>query len=199
MNVVVAKSLLNSYSYADYRQIVKALLAEGKVSGAVQSEALLHYSLLNETRMNRLAKTIVIPPDVIDDLRAIKGMYTWLVISEGWCGDAAQILPVLSKMENATPNIEMRLVFRDDNLELMDQYLTNNGRAIPKLLLIDETTGEVVGSWGPRPSEAAKLVADYKAAHGTLDETIKTELQLWYLHDKGLSTIKEVMELFPAE
>ena len=118
-----------------------------------------------------------------------------LVISEGWCGDAAQILPVIHKMAETTDKLNLQIVLRDDNPELMDAYLTNGSRSIPKLILLDKETLEPINNWGPRPAEAAKLIADFKEKHGVINEEAKTELQKWYLHDKGLSTMQEIVGL----
>jgi hypothetical protein len=120
------------------------------------------------------------------------------VISEGWCGDAAQLVPVFHKMAELSPRIELKIALRDDNDDLMHLFLTNGSRSIPKLIIIDKNTLEVLGDFGPRPEGAKQLILDYKAEHGVVDETAKTNLQLWYLHDKGLSTQQEVMEVMRA-
>jgi len=195
MKAIVAKSLLNSYFYPEYRKIVTDLLAQGLSTGNVQSEDLTHYSELNETRMNRLEKTIVVPEENASVLRNLRNDYIWLVISEGWCGDAAQLLPVFYKMSNESKKIDLRIVFRDSNDELMDLFLTNGSKSIPKLIVLNKETMEVLGNFGPRPKEAADLVINYKKEFGIIDETIKTNLQLWYLHDKGLSTQREILKL----
>lgn len=90
MKSIVAKALFNSYSYSEYRKLVADLLSEGKSTGSEQSENLTRYTSLNEARMNRLEKTIKISEDTIDKLQKLDNHYIWLVISEGWCGDAAQ-------------------------------------------------------------------------------------------------------------
>lgn len=192
---IIEKSLKNSYSYGQYRNHVSQLLLQGLSTGTTQSEALTHYSTLNEVRMNRLDKTIKITEDVNDRLKNLDKEYTLLVISEGWCGDAAQILPVINRMAEATDKLNFQIVLRDENAELMDAYLTNSSRSIPKLILLDKETLEPINSWGPRPAEAAKLVRDYKEKYGVINEEAKTELQKWYLHDKGLSTMREIVEL----
>ncbi|UMY66646.1 MULTISPECIES: thioredoxin family protein [unclassified Flavobacterium] len=195
MDALIANSLLKAQTYAQYRETVTALLAEGKATGNVQSDALVHYSQLNETRMNRLQKTVQLEDAVATKLQHLTHSYTWLVLSEGWCGDAAQLLPVMHKMALASDKIELKIVFRDQHPELMDAYLTNGTRSIPKLLILDNETKTVVATWGPRPEPAAQLVRDYKAAHGVFDEAGKTDLQLWYLHDKGTSTQEEIAAL----
>ena len=196
MQKSITNALSNSYSYTEYRKLVTDLLAKGKSTGSEQSEDLTNYSSLNETRMNRLEKTIKITDTTISKLQNLRENYIWLVISEGWCGDAAQLLPIIYKMTTASNDkIELKIVFRDENPDLMNLFLTNGGKAIPKLIIIDKEKLEVVADWGPRPKGAIELVNNYKKEFGVIDETIKTNLQLWYLHDKGISTQEEIMEI----
>ena len=195
MKEILKNALNNSYSYQDYRKMVTDLLQEGKSSGAIQSEALVNYSRLNETRMHRLDKTIVIDQTIVSKLKTIQSQYIWLVISEGWCGDAAQILPIFNKMSEVSDHIDFKIVFRDDNEALMNLFLTNGSKSIPKLIILDKNALDVIADWGPRPKGAIDLVQNYKDKFGVIDDTIKAELQMWYLHDKGLSTQKEIMEL----
>ena len=195
MKSIIENSLSQSHSYVDYRNYIKDLLKEGKSTGKEQSEALAHYSELNEARMNRLEKTVKISTEIIQKLNQLNGDYNWLVISEGWCGDAAQILPVIFKMAELSERIDLKIVFRDENEDLMNLFLTNGTKSIPKLIILDKNTLEVLSDFGPRPIGAKQLILDYKAKHGIVDETAKTNLQLWYLHDKGLSIQKEILDL----
>jgi len=195
MKDIIKNSLDKSLTYFEYRKVVSDLLSEGKSTGNSQSDDLLHYSNLNETRMNRLEKTIVITPETLERLKLLRKKYLWLVISEGWCGDAAQLLPIMHKMEVLSDNIDFKIVLRDENEALMNQFLTNGGKSIPKLIILDSETLEVLGDWGPRPNDARDLIKNYKEKYGILDETIKTELQMWYLRDKGLSTQNELLEM----
>lgn len=193
MKSSVAKSLFNSYTYLEYKKIVSDFLSEGKSTGNEQSEDLLHYSTLNESRLKRLDKTITVPEEISVKLKALEREYIWLVIAEGWCGDAAQILPILNKMALETDQIDLKIVFRDLNDDLMNHFLTNGARAIPKLIIIDKASGKVCNHWGPRPKGASDLIKKYKEQFGIVDEEAKSQLQLWYLHDKGFSTQNEVV------
>lgn len=195
MKTIIQNSLANSHTYSEYRTLVSALLKEEKSTGNEQSEDLTHYSQLNETRMNRLDKTIKVTEENNQKLQNLDKEYLWLVISEGWCGDAAQIVPVIHKMAELSNKIELKIVLRDENEALMNLFLTNGSKSIPKLIIVDKATSEVVGDFGPRPTGAKQLILDYKKEHGVIDETAKTELQLWYLHDKGVSTQNEIMEV----
>jgi hypothetical protein len=195
MKTSVAKALFNSHSYTEYRKLVSDLLLEDKSTGNEQSDDLTLYSALNETRMNRLDKTMKIADENSLKLKSLKGEYIWLVISEGWCGDAAQIVPIINKMVEESGKIELKIVLRDENEDLMNLFLTNKAKAIPIVVVIDKKTGDVLGKWGPRPKGAADLIKNYKKEFGAIDETGKTDLQLWYLHDKGLSTQAELINL----
>lgn len=195
MKSILKKSLSKSYTYSEYRRQITSLLQAGKSSGNEQSEALTHYSELNEVRMNRLDKTMKVSDENGQKLQNLKRNYIWLVISEGWCGDAAQILPVITKMAEQSEKIELKIVFRDENEALMNLFLTNGTKSIPKLIILDKNTLEVLADFGPRPKGANQLIADYKSLHGIIDETAKTELQLWYLHDKGISIQNEILDV----
>lgn len=195
MKLAVAESMQKAHSYVKYRTIVTHLLRDGKSTGKEQSEALTHYSELNEVRMNRLDKKMVISEESIQKLLGLKKNYVWLVLAEGWCGDAAQILPIFNKMAQIAPSIELKLAFRDENESLMQAFLTNGAKSIPKLIILDAETHNVLGNWGPRPKGATDLISSYKRQYGTIDETAKAELHLWYHNDKGLSTQNEVTDL----
>lgn len=192
MLAIIKSAIQNSVSYSAYRTKVTQLISEGKSTGNEQSADLLHYSELNEVRMNRLEKTLKTDADVLEKLQHITSKQTWLVIAEGWCGDAAQILPIIKLMADTSENIEMKIVFRDENEDLMAEFLTNGARSIPKLIVLDENL-EVINHWGPRPEGAKNLIIDYKAKHGIVDEPAKIALQKWYLDDKGISTMKEIV------
>ena len=194
MKEIIENSLDKTISYLDYRALVGNLLAEGKSTGPEQSEALTNYSLLNDRRMKRLDKTIKISEETIQEYQNIKEPQTWLVITEGWCGDAAQNLPVLDKIAAVTDKIDLKIVLRDENLALMDLFLTNGGRSIPKLIALDKDNN-VLNTWGPRPTVATKLVADYKETHGSLDAQFKQDLQVWYNKDKGQSVQEDFVNL----
>ncbi len=194
MKSIIAKAIFNSHSYLEYRKLISDLLRNHQSTGSEQSETLTHYSNLNETRMNRLDKTLKLSDDTIRQLQSLQSEYVWLVITEGWCGDAAQLVPVFNKMAEASEGrINLKIVLRDENEELMNLFLTNKTRSIPKLIVINKDTGSALAHWGPRPEGATDLINDYRKKFGSIDETVKTELQLWYLQDKGISTQNEIM------
>jgi thioredoxin-like negative regulator of GroEL len=152
------------------------------------------YIALNQQRMRRVEKTFELSDKVTLEVENLKNKTYWLVLTEHWCGDASQIIPALHKIEaESQGKIEMKLVYRDQNLKLMDQYLTNNGRAVPKLIQFDSNYN-VTGVWGPRPAFAQKLVNELKSNPTTAD-TYANELHLWYAKDKQQSLEIEISEL----
>jgi hypothetical protein len=195
MKKIIENSLQTAISYTGYRSLVRNLLIKGKSTSSEQSEDLTNYSRLNDRRMKRLDKTIKISEDTIQEFKKVKQPQTWLVLTEGWCGDAAQNLPILNKIASDTANIDLKIVLRDENLDLMDLFLTNGGRNIPKLIALDKDNN-VLDLWGPRPTVATKMVIDYKEKNGALDPQFKQDLQVWYNKDKGKSVQNDFVNLF---
>ncbi|MEL6916422.1 MAG: thioredoxin family protein [Bacteroidota bacterium] len=192
---VLKESLKKAMSYNVYRDMVHQLAAEGKTTGPNQTEALINYTQLNSRRIKRWDKTLKIDEDAALKIRAIAKKMTWLVLTESWCGDASPSMPVMNKVAELSPNIHLKIVLRDENLELMNRFLTNNAMSIPKLIAIDDDTQNVIGEWGPRPSIATGMVEDYKREHGALTPDFKQDLQVWYNKDKGQNTLKNLLEL----
>jgi len=194
MKDLINKSINNSKSYSQYRKLVSNLLLEDKSTGPTQSEALTQFSILNNKRMERLDKTLKTPEFISEKLDTLKSKRTFLLLDEGRCGDAAQLTPIINHVTEKSENLDLKIILRDENEALMNEFLTNGGKAIPKLIILDEENN-VLNTWGPRPFDAAKLVSDYKKEHGVIDAEIKKNLQMWYNKDKGVSTMSELMEL----
>lgn len=179
--------------YADYRKLIDNLLAVGETTGPDHSDAMLHYTKMNVQRMNRVDKTTVLNEEILKSIDKVKGKYHFLVISEGWCGDAAQIVPVINKIVTAAPEkFDLKLVLRDQHLALIDAHLTNNGRAIPVLLILDENKELVQPKWGPRPAILQTLLAEWKKESSDM-MLIAEQLHGWYAKDKTQTTQKELV------
>jgi hypothetical protein len=191
--------LNSSMGYEEYRLMVSNLALEGKSTGSIESQEMSDYTRLNDQRMKRLDKTIKIDAESESKIKALAKSITWLVLTESWCGDAAQTIPVMNKIAALNTNISLRLVLRDENLELMEGFLSNGAMAIPKLISIDDTTGKIIGEWGSRPSSATKMVQDYKSKYGNLTAEFKQDLQLWYNKDKGRNTVSDLLSLLLLE
>ncbi|MFY7848216.1 MAG: thioredoxin family protein [Bacteroidia bacterium] len=181
-------------SYAMYRSTVSDLLARGLTTGTHQSPEMLDYARLNDHRMDRVEKRFQMLPALQEKLDQLSEPLHWLVLSEGWCGDAAQNLPALEKIaEHSHGKIHLRVLLRDENTELMDQWLTNGGRSIPKLIQLNAAF-EVTGSWGPRPAEAQAMVLAAKAA-GEDHHAYAERVHKWYAHNNSADLQGEILEL----
>lgn len=167
----------------------------GKTTGEDHSEGMLHYTKMNVQRMNRVGKTTILNDLLVETIFNLKGKYKFLVITEGWCGDAAQIVPVIDKIVLLAPDkFELKLVLRDQNLPLIDAHLTNGGRAIPVLLILDERGNLVLPKWGPRPKVLQGLLTDWKKETTDM-EIIAEQLHSWYAKDKTQAIQRELTEV----
>lgn len=195
---IIREALENSMSYAEYRELIDALMDGGKTTGDNHSEQMIKYTELNMARMNKWDKRFELSPDVKRLLEDLEAPETWVVLTEAWCGDAAHSVPVMAKLAEASPAIDLRVVLRDENPELMDLYLTNGGRSIPKLIRLKADDLEELATWGPRPTEAVELRKELLAANQPPAEVSK-DLQLWYARNRGKAIENELAAMIAEE
>jgi hypothetical protein len=148
---------------------------------------------LNQHRSNRIYKHYEVSDEVSEEISKIDEKQIWMVITENWCGDSAQSLPYIAKIASLNNNIDLRIVLRDSHPEIMDLYLTNGTRSIPKMVGFD-MEGNAKFKWGPRPEEAQKLMNQWKA-EGVVKPELYEKLHLWYSKDKGKNIEKEILQL----
>jgi hypothetical protein len=145
--------------------------------------------------MKRLDKTTEINPELKSIIEAISEEQIWFVISEPWCGDAAQNVPVIQKMADLNSKIELKIILRDENLEIMDNYLTNGGRAIPKLIALNKSTLEEKFIWGPRPASIQEVMNELKANNVTDLHQMVEKIQIAYNNDHTASVQSEFISI----
>ena len=194
-NTLVKESLKKAISYQEYRAQVAIHKGNGTSSGPNQSEALSSYTLLNNSRMKRLEKTLKIDETVSEKFQEYHKNVSWLVLTESWCGDAAHSMPVMNKLVTQAKNIDFKVLYRDENEELMNLFLTNGSMSIPKLIAFDNETQEVINDWGPSPSTIINKTKEFKIAHGTLTPEFKKEIQVWYNQNKGKCIASDLLKL----
>ena len=192
--MITKEQFESGYTYEDYRKMVDSEFEKGKTTGSNHDEDMLQYTKMNIQRMKRLDKTIELDDELIKKLNSFPCEVNWLLITEAWCGDAAQNVPILSKMADASQQINLRLILRDENLDVMDQYLTNGGRAIPKLVILDSEMKEIA-TWGPRPEEVQEIVMENKRNANLSYSEFGKVVQKWYAADKGKSLQREMIEI----
>ena len=186
--------LSNSMSYEKYFMLIKELLERGKTTGKEQKESYLKHARLNFQRMKRVYRTTRLVPELEDHIKSIGTSQEWIVLTEGWCGDAAQSLPLIARLAELNDHIKLTIVLRDENLELMDLYLTNGSRSIPKLIVFDKETGRELYSWGPRPESMQQLVMEHKKNPIIPKEQFDEQLHRTYTNDKTNSLQQELLE-----
>jgi len=196
MNTLINNSIKVSITYEAYRNLVSELVKKNSTTGIKKTEALANYTKLNDRRMKRWDKTLKVSDGDKNKIKEFDRNVTWLALTESWCGDAAHIIPVFNKIATLNNQIDIKIVFRDENPDLMNAFLTDGNQSIPKLIMIDNDTKEVLNTYGPRPSQATNAVNEFKATHGKLTPEFKEDLQLWYNKDKGQNIIQDIIEMF---
>lgn len=191
---IVQRDFSDTFTYDTFRETMESFAREGKTSGADQSDSMAHYTKLNWSRLKRLDKTSALTDPLKVELDAITRPTTFLVITETWCGDAVQTLPYVNKMSEYNPNIDLKVMWRDKEPFLINSFLTNGGKSIPKVIGM-EADGKYLFDWGPRPAPAQEMVlnwrdqAEPKPPYREFSETV----QRWYLQDKGATFQEEFL------
>lgn len=196
-DIITETTILNALSYDEYRKLIDDLLRENKVTGNFMdnSDEILSYTKMNVARMRRGDKTSKINFELEQAIKKIDYKQIWLVITEGWCGDAAQLIPTIAKITELNDNIELKFILRDENPNIMNAYLTDGGKAIPKLIMLDAKTLNEINNWGPRPNVPQQMTVDFKN-DDSLDYTTYVEtLHKWFANDKYQSIQNEILTL----
>jgi len=177
----------------DYLAAFEAVLDGTNKTVPYNDEAYLEYVKLNSSRQNRWIKKMVLSEETQNALRNVRTPQKWILITEPWCGDAAHISAFINAMSEASGNIEIDIQLRDSEPFIIDNYLTNGGRSIPKLV-VQDTHGRDLFTWGSRPKECQNLMLSLKESDLSEQEK-KAELQKWYNKDKGVSVQQEIAAL----
>lgn len=180
-------------NYLSYLQYFESVLTAAAPQSPYDNPVYLHYAKLSQTRMARWWKTLEISRELAVLVKNISAPQQWIVITEPWCGDAAPAVPLIVKLAELNPLLKYDLQLRDSEPFLINDYLTNGGKSIPKLIVRD-ADGKDLFTWGPRPAGAQQL-ADSLRASGTPYDVVATELQNWYNRDKGISFQQELCRL----
>ena len=198
MTVLELKNTLNlilaiGMTYDQYSELNKAYAKQGKTSGE-QKESYVGYTKLGAARLRRWEKLYKSEQEYLDEITSLVSPgEQWLVFSETWCGDAAHMLPFVHQWSKHA-KVPLRIIMRDEHLTLMDEFLTNGGRSIPKLVRIS-ADGMVLGTYGPRPSALVAHLAEWKSKASFDYKEWTLFAQDWYNQDKGKSIESDFIEL----
>lgn len=189
-------SNIATFSYTEYRNLIDKLLRYNKTTGKNHSQAYLDYTHMNVQRMNRIDKTVTLTSDLQHQFASAPNAI-WLVFSEAWCGDCAQVIPVIAKAAEASNGkIDLRITIADANAELFCCFLTHGAHSVPKLVVVNPTTFESGKTWGARPQSAHNIMLNWKANKETITkEQFQKDLHLWYAQNKGAEILQELTAL----
>lgn len=177
-------------SYKDFMEFTQNRIADENFKKSEKFDV----TKLNLQRSNRIYRTYTVSDELKNYILKLRSPLTWMVITEDWCGDSAQNLPYIAKIAETNPLIELRLILRDSNLDIMDLYLTDGkSRSIPKLVVFDKE-GKEVFNWGSRPKRAQEKVEEGKRIGLTKNEYL-ANLHSWYAENKGRDLENEFLEI----
>ncbi len=185
-----------TFSYREFLEWSNQLTKEGKTSGTNQKEPMIEYTALNHKRMERINKKAEINEGLKAAIDSIDGIQKWILLTETWCGDSAQNLPVIGKAaEYAGDQIQLTILLRDENMHLIDEYIPEKGKGIPRLLVFDQND-QFLGQWGSRPEPAQEFIDQWKADPENISkEEVQKAMQLWYAKDGHQSLQKELIQV----
>jgi hypothetical protein len=168
--------------YDEYRDDWKRRTEDEPPEGADPSERRLHHYLnYNWKRQAHVHEAYTPSEALASAVEAIDEPQLWMVLTEPWCGDSAFLLPVIAEAAALSEDVRLRILPRDENLDIMDQYLTDGGRSIPKLVAFSEQ-GKELFTWGPRPDGARQKFA---ALQEQLDDKTEVIAELLDYYDEG--------------
>ena len=185
----------NGLTYAEFRQKMTDYVENTNPEELNEKEkSTYNYAKLNLHRSKRIERVYHVSDELKSIISKIKEPQIWMVLTEEWCGDSAQNLPYIVKIAEENSLIDLKILPRDKNLDIMDQYLTNGvSRSIPKLVAFDEH-GHELFQWGPRPKAAQDLVNELKKS-GLEKSDFMEKLHLWYAGNRGKSLEQEFTTL----
>jgi Thioredoxin len=167
------------------RRFEQALTFEGYLETVDKNRELWH----------GVHQRVRLPDEIVDEARSMPGGWHLVALSEDWCGDAVNTLPVIARLADEA-GWDLRVMGRDDNLDLIDSHLTNGrSRSIPIVIVYDENFDEV-GWWGPRPDEIQSWVMGEGLAVSS-PERYKV-IRRWYARDRGKTTLSELLDIVAA-
>jgi hypothetical protein len=187
--------LARTISWAEYYAIAQGYVGSDDKPELYRNEKMLRYTKENINRMDHILQTINIQSKLYNAMTAISTDLIWVVLTEPWCGDASQVVPVLYTIAGCSEHISFRIVQSDAYPEVLTDYLTAGSRSIPKLICLRADTLEEFGTWGPRPAVLHTMVQAHK---DDPDMSFGAKVRMvhdWYGADQTLSIQEEFIDL----
>jgi hypothetical protein len=195
--VITPAHLVEAYTYEAFIALSEELYVQNRTTSDADSyntEQILQYTRLNLQRISRLERTTTLNPELAEAASGVQERWVWMVLAESWCGDVAQNLPVIKQIADLGQDISVRVLLRDKNLDVMDAYLTNGSRSIPKLICLRASDLSELGTWGPRPAALQELMLEWKAQNIPFEE-LAEKIHGWYAKDRSQHLQTEFLQL----
>jgi hypothetical protein len=179
-------------SYIEYFRSIEELVLTQTTSGHEVTTERVEYTKLNLHRMKRLNDAKFENTSIL-----LTAPIAAAIITEAWCGDSAQNIPWLEHFFNScSPKITSKYFYRDEHPELMNQFLTNGSRSIPKCIFYNQQSGEVLGTWGPRPEEIKNWLAQLRTENPDMPKhDWEIELHKYYTKNNGAAITSDLNEI----
>ncbi len=168
-------------------------MLKDRYEAAMRLEEFIEAAEKNQEMWREMYRRAEVPEDLVERMRKLPSRRYLLVLLEDWCGDAFNTVPAIARLAEAVPQLDLRVLRRDENLDLMDQHLTGTSRAIPVVIVLDESFQEL-GWWGSRPKELQAWFLSEEAQAMSKDDRYR-EMRKWYARDKARSALAEIAEL----
>ncbi|MDA0314745.1 MAG: thioredoxin family protein [Bacteroidetes bacterium] len=196
---ITSKLLDGGYFYPEFVEFTKRLVQENRTTGDNQSEEYLAYTSMSLQRMLKWNKTSKVSEALELLIQQVNRPQVWLVITETWCGDGAQSIPHLAKLVDLHPNITLKIILRDEHPDLMDAYLTQGSRSIPKLVAMTADLQNELFTWGPKPKHLIEWHRAFKQnKEGYSYSEFLKEAHLWYAKNKQKDLESEIYPLISS-
>jgi len=180
-------------NFKEYLNYFEQIILHPEQYSVYQDENYYNYAKLNWSRTNRWLNKFEPNDELKALISSIQTPQTWIIITEPWCGDAAHSVPQLINMVENNVNIKVDIQLRDEEPFMIDSYLTNGGKSIPKLIIRDANSNDLA-VWGPRPEKLQELFLFWKE-EGVEFNTMKESIQKWYNEDKGVEIQNDIIKI----
>ena len=159
---------------------------------ALTFEQYLATARKNQELWRDVYRLAAIPPGMAERINAVRRPRHLLVLVEDWCGDAVNVVPPVVRLAEQAERLDVRLLGRDANPDIMDAHLTNGSRSIPVVMVLDDQLAEC-GWWGPRPRDLQRWVIDVGLAMPSAERY--RHIRAWYARDRARTTLDEIVML----
>jgi hypothetical protein len=168
------------------------MMIRERFASALRFAEFVRSAQANREMWEIMARRASPPEELFERVARVPGSWHLLVLVEDWCGDAVNTVPQIAALSEAAPNLDLRVVGRDVNPDLMNAHLTGGSRSIPIVIVLDESYREVAW-WGPRPAPLQAWVSSEGQALSKEDRY--REVRRWYARDRGLTTLHEIVAM----